>query len=45
MHEESPRSIMKLLNNLLCAGLLVAGAAATDELTPDKVEADIHEDK
>lgn len=35
---------MKLLKSLLYTGF-VAGAVATDVLTPDKVEADIHTDK
>jgi hypothetical protein len=32
-------------NSLLSTGLLVASGAVAEELTPDKVEADIQQDK
>jgi hypothetical protein len=35
---------MKAFNHLLCARIL-AVAAATDNVTPDKVEADIKQDQ
>jgi hypothetical protein len=35
---------MKLLNGVLCAGLLGV-SAATDLITPDKIEADIKHDQ
>lgn len=36
---------MKFQSSFLYAGLAASGAFATDKLTPDAVEADIHEDK
>jgi hypothetical protein len=36
---------MKLSRSFVYAGLAASGVLATDKLTPDAVEADIHEDK